>query len=171
MEQIQEQIQQLVREVGSRLAMPVRGFPWIGPVLKPHRQHFVEFWGWDGEIYVRDRGLLSLQEYYRLVLNKGLCLWMNGYIIGPTWISTHYNSLHREYLGRFRLREAEIQKKQREKKDYAVIEGLEAVFESAVELYRQGVFDEKMLKARIWRYVKPEHREHVFAELVAKKGA
>ena len=79
-----------VDEIGKRLAMPVRGFPWLGPVLKSHRQHFIEFCGWDGEIYVKDRGILSFTEYYRYILKQGFCLMIDGVIVGPVFISVHY---------------------------------------------------------------------------------
>ncbi|RKO61866.1 hypothetical protein [Caldibacillus debilis] len=155
-----------VDEIGKRLAMPVRGFPWLGPVLKSHRQHFIEFCGWDGEIYVKDRGILSFTEYYRYILKQGFCLMIDGVIVGPVFISVHYNTLHKEYLRQLK----EDQLKQESQKEGIIIAGKEAVFESAVELYRRGIFDENMIKARIWRYVKPEHRERVFSEL-KNKGA
>lgn len=161
-------VNEVVREFGEKVAMPVRGFRWIGPFSKPHRKHFVDFLGWEGEIYMRDRGIVPLKDYYKIKLQDGYCIFINGVMIGPTFTSVHYNALHQEYLKRFMLQEVE-QKNLDKPKNQVVVAGKEAVFQSAVELYRQGLLDDKMIQVRIRRYVIPEYQEKVWNEI--KEGA
>lgn len=160
----------VVEEFTMQLAMPVRGFTWIGAFSKPHYRHFVEFMGWQGEIYVKEKGIVSLKDYYRLVLNRGLCIYKDGTMVGPTFKSVHFNSLHREYLKRFTSVENQQNEAQSLEDDPCILPGKKVVLESAIKLYREGIFDEQMLWVRVERYVKPEWREHVFNQ-ITKKGA
>lgn len=160
----------VVEEFTTKLAMTVRGFVWIGTFSKPHYRHFVEFMGWQGEIYVKEKGIVSLKDYYKHVLNKGMCIYKDGTMVGPVFKSVHFNSLHREYLKRFTSVENQQNETQSLEDDPCILPGKKAVLESAIKLYREGIFDDEMLKVRVERYVKPEYREHVFNQ-ITKKGA
>lgn len=151
----------MLQEFKERLGMEVRGFEWIGYFTKATHKHFVQFNGWDGYIYVKgagkDSGLMSYTEYYKMTLEKELCIFVNGMIIGKSDYSDHYNTLHQVYIKRLNQKQGlktETSYPVSNPNDYSV-------FESAVTLYRQGLFSLDQLRERVQRYIEQDEQETV----------
>lgn len=145
------------KEVGMKL----RSFKWVGRFSKANRNHFVEFYGWNGEIYVKDKGILTYKEYYKGLLKKGMCLHVDGMIIAKQGYSDHFNSLHKSYIGKLKQ-----QKSIKQGSSYPVNNLSEkAVFESAVQLYKMKLLSVEQLEERIKRYIKPGHQQRVLVEI------
>lgn len=149
----------MIQTVEEMLGIKVRGFEWKGEVSKALKRHIIPFSEWHGEIYVRGKGIMALKEYYKMMIQKGYCLYINGWIVGKTGVSVHYNSLHHEYLKRLRIKQQENVKKN---SGYPVVNpAMDAVFQSAVELYKKGIFSKEQLEIRVKRYILPEKQDYI----------
>jgi len=154
----------MLTEFQVRLGIPVRGFQWLGPILKAQYSHFIQFLGWEGEIYVKGKGILSLPDYYKLMLEKGYCLYADGWMIGKAGISPHYNALHKEHMKRFDIYQ---EKEAKQELRYPVEQpDKHAPFATAVELYKMGILSKEQLKIRVDKYILPEKRESVFESII-----
>lgn len=153
---------QVIQKVRERLRIDVRGFQWIGQFQQPHQQHFIDFRGWDGEVYVKGIGIMTFVEYYRYVLSSGYCLLIDGIIVGRTTPSTHYNSLHKEQLKRSK---GEVDE------DLSIpVKSKEVlpIVQSQLQLYKIGFFTFDEMKERVKKYILEEKKEEFFHSL--KKG-
>lgn len=151
----------MLQAIEKEIGLKVRGFKWLGPFQKTNQRHILEFYGWSGEIFVRDKGIRTNREYYKDMLEKGYCLYIEGMVVAKTGFSDHYNALHKEYLKRMMQMKAACSQQ-----SYPVVNPEEQViFESAVQLYQQGIFDLKQLQVRIKRYIQLDKQDEVLLSL------
>lgn len=150
----------MLKQFEEKTGMNLRSFQWIGNFSKADRQHFAEFEGWEGEIYVRNLGILTLVEYYQKLLKDGVCICVDGVIIAKTGYSDHYNSLFKECTKR------EKRQENRNNEKYPMLNKDDlAIFESAVVLYQSGILNLEQLTTRVKRYILPQEQEKVLAAL------
>lgn len=156
----QKMYEQVKTEIENKLGLEVKGFEWIGGFKQAYKKHFVEFVGWNGEIYAFNKGILSNIEYYQEKLNAGICLYIEGMFFVKAEGSTHYNTLHKEHIKQLNQFESSSEE------DYPVVNpSVKPIFESSVQLYKQGFFNLEQLMVRIQRYIQPEKQEQVLATL------
>lgn len=151
----------MLKELEKKLGMELRGFTWIGPFTKPNYHHFVQFYGWKGEIYIQNHGIMSYPEYYKKLLTQGMCLYINGMIVARRGYSEHFNHLHICYLKKINMTQAS-----KEESGYPVLNPNEKpIFESAVKLFGMGILSLEQLTERIKRYIQPEQQDKVLAAI------
>ena len=151
-------IEQVRKELGT---VNVRGFQWPAgvPMSRANERHIIHFHSWNGEIFVKSKGLMTYREYYKLLIEKGFCLYINGYIIGRTGYSEGYNSLHKQYLKRVNATKKQAVYPLKDKT-------CEAVFLAAVQLFQKGVITKEKLKQRVDSYIEESQQDVVFNEVV-----
>lgn len=146
-------------QLEEKFGMELRGFKWIGSFSKANKRHFVEVHRWKGEIYIKGKGIVSYVDYYKWLLNQGMCLFVDGMIVAKRGYSDHYNSLHKCHIGK--LKELNFTKVEYPLKDI----NMKGVFESAVNLYKMGLINEDQLKKRVNKYIKPEFQNQVLLKI------
>lgn len=149
----------MLEQLEEKLGMELRGFKWVGSFSKANRRHFVEVYKWEGEIYIKGKGIFSCIDYYKALLNDGMCLLVDGVIVAKRGYSDHYNSLHKCHIGK--LKELKFTKVEYPLKDLS----MKGVFDSAVNLYKMGLLNAEQLEKRIKKYIKPEFQVQVLLKI------
>lgn len=152
----------MLNEIKGKLGLEnIRGFEWPKGLgfSKSNESHFFRVHRLDGEIYVRNKGILTYADYHRLLIEAGFCLYIDGYIVAKEGYSDHFNALNKSTLG--------VRKREPQKAPYPVKEiGYAPMFEAAVQLFLKGVIKKDKLWNRVTQYINPEFHNSVFNEVV-----
>lgn len=150
----------MLKEMKERFQMELQSFEWRIPASKTYEKDFVEFRGWNGEIYVQKLGILTNETYYKKILESGICLYVDGVVVGIEGSASYIK------LQKCHARQSDVS--QGNTLDYPVINKSERpIFESAVRLYEQGFFTIEQLAIRVKRYIKPEEQDNVMEKISA----
>lgn len=149
-----------VEELEGKLGMELDSFMWVGPKVDIRNAgRYIQGEGFEGEVYCRKEGLLTRTEYFKVTLEKGFGILIDGKLIAKKG-SVQFTILER--ANKARIQHSEEYYSGRIK--YPVKnEDVRCVFDAVVRLYEQGLFDLEKLIEKINAYILPSERERVIA--------